>query len=234
MVLITYEARLHTVISTDLCIQDSSIRPLPGQHPFILWWWTYKRPSCSCSSKALQTSVGNTGHSAMVGKRTTQHKPGAAEVIYCQDNTIENIYLGYVRKWTVVLYKRPCSSGWAWKWNIAESCNVSAWELGHSTKSPPSVAAPPKECGRNIIHLSATKIFIHTYIYSYICLSTEASYICPCHIMSPLHVRQNDKEGFEKSLKVLSGMRIMRDALISVTREKKRNSNISRKKKKNP
>lgn len=39
---------------------------------------------------------------------------------------------------------------------------------------------------------------IYTHIYSYICLSTEACYICPCHIMSPLHVRQNDKEGFKQ------------------------------------
>lgn len=74
-------------------------------------------------------------------------------------------------------------------------------------------------------------ISTHIYIPTYVSPQKLVTYVpvTLCH-----HCMSDKMTGkdLSKGLKVLSGMRIMRDALMSAMREKKGNNNISRKKEK--
>lgn len=85
-----------------------------------------------------------------------------------------------------------------------------------------------------VIHLSATKIFIYIYIFLHMFLHRSLLHMSLSHyVTTACHcLDKTMRKDLSKGLKVLSGIGMMRDALISVIRAKKGNRNISRKNKK--
>lgn len=110
---------------------------------------------------------------------------------------------------------------------------MSAWELGDNTQNPHHQLLHHQ---RNVGETGNTfkwyqNIYTHIYIPAYVSPQKLVTYV-PVTLCHHCMSDKMTKKDLSKDLKVLSGMKIMRDALISVMREKKGNSSISRKKEK--